>query len=365
MKKIRVKSLQRPYEIWTGNGLLEKAGRLAAAAGLYGKAMIVTQELPARFYLAAVRKSLARHKFSVQVHFLPDGEAAKTQKELFSLYHALARHDFERRDMLVALGGGTVGDVTGFAAASYLRGVPFINIATTLLAQVDSAIGGKTGINLEEGKNLVGAFYPPRLVVSDARALKTLPDRTLRASFGEVVKYGMIRDSGLFNFLERSRDAVLCKNPAALERIVEASSRIKAGVVSRDEFETRGERMILNFGHTFAHGIEQALHYRKLFHGEAVAAGMALASRLAVELKMFPASHYERLIGVLESFRLPVTLSGLDVEADDILWAMGRDKKKKGGVLRFVLPSRIGRVEIRAGIPERKVRKILIEGGAN
>ena len=365
MKKIRVKSLRGDYEVWTGTSLLEKVGSLVSRLGLQGKAMVVTQERVARFYLDTVLKSFRRKKISLRVYILPDGETAKSQKELFALYHELARHDFERRDVLVALGGGVVGDLTGFAAASYLRGVPFINIATTLLAQVDSAIGGKTGINLTEGKNLVGAFYPPRLVVSDIGVLKTLPDRELRASLGEVVKYGMIRDPGLFKFLERSRDAILRKDRRALERIVEISSRIKAGVVSRDEFEIKGERMILNFGHTFGHGIEQALHYRRLLHGEAVSVGMAFAARLAVELKLFPVSDYQRLLDLLKSFHLPVSLSGLGLKAENILGAMGHDKKKKGGALRFVLPVRIGKVGVRRDIPDRAIRKILIEGGAH
>ena len=364
MSEIQVKSQRGLYEILIGKALLEKTGSLLREMGLKGKGMIVAQPAVAALYLKKIEAALKAKKFEVHTYALADGEAAKSEPELFRLYHALCDRDFERCDFLIALGGGVTGDLTGFAAATYLRGVPFVNIPTTLLAQVDSAIGGKTGINLREGKNLVGAFYPPRAVISDITTLKTLPERELHASLAEVVKYGMIRDARLFRFLERRGESILAKEPASLEKIVEASAAIKAEVVSRDEYETKGERMILNFGHTFAHGFEQALHYSKLLHGEAVSIGMVCAAQLAVKLKMFPPDDWERLVSVLQHFRLPVSLSGLDVDRESVLLAMNRDKKKKSGKLRFVLPVEIGKVVIRDDIPLGSVQDILMEQGA-
>ena len=363
MKEIPVKSLRGNYTVLTGSALLEKSGRLLRRFGIQGKAMIVTQKSIAALYLKKLTQGLSAKKIDFQTHFMAAGETAKSEMELFKLYHALSQFDFERRDFLIALGGGVVGDLTGFAAATYLRGVAFVNIPTTLLAQVDSSIGGKTGINLAEGKNLVGAFYPPRVVISDIAVLKSLPDRELYASLAEVVKYGAIADPQLFRFLEANAKKILAKDTASLEKIVQASAKIKAGVVSRDEFETKGERMILNFGHTFGHGFEQALGYSKLLHGEAVAVGMACAAGLAVKRKLFPEAAYERLLAVMRQLRLPVSLSGLRVDLNSVVAAMSRDKKKKAGKLRFVLPVKIGKVIIRDDISMKEVREILLERG--
>lgn len=364
MNEIKVKSQRGAYEILIGKGLLEKTGAILKETGLNGKAMITVQKSVAGLYLKKLTTSLRAKKIEVHTHTIADGETAKSEAEFFKLIHALCDKDFERKDTLIALGGGVTGDLTGFAASAYLRGIAFVNIPTTLLAQVDSAIGGKTGINLREGKNLVGAFYPPRVVISDITTLKTLPERELHASLAEVVKYGVIRDAQLFRFLENRHESILAKDPLSLEKIVGASSSIKAGVVSRDEHETKGERMILNFGHTFGHGFEQALHYSKLLHGEAVAIGMVCAAQLAVRLKIFSADHLQRLVSVLRYFRLPVSLSGLNVDLESVLLAMSRDKKKKAGKLRFVLPVDIGKVIIRDDIPSGMVQDILVGQGA-
>jgi 3-dehydroquinate synthase len=333
MKRIKVKSQRGPYEILIGKGLIGKAGAILKEAGLGGKAMIVAQPSVSELYLKPLAASLKSKKYEIHTHLLSEGEIAKSEAELFKLLNALCDKDFERKDILIALGGGVTGDLTGFAASSYLRGIAFVNIPTTLLAQVDSAIGGKTGINLRQGKNLVGAFYPPKAVISDITALKTLPMRELHASLAEVVKYGVIRDAKLFRFLEEHYDSILAKEPASLEKIVEASSAIKAGVVTRDEHETKGERMILNFGHTFGHGFEQALHYTKLLHGEAVSIGMVCAAQLAVKLKMFSETNFVRLLEVLRHFRLPVSLKGLNVDSESVLSAMSRDRKQENFVL--------------------------------
>lgn len=362
MKTIPVKSIRGNYKIVVGKGLLEKTGGFLRALGLSGKAFVVTQAPVAARYLKPVLKSLKAAKITAYVHNLPDGETAKSGAELFKIYHALLDKQFERRDTVVALGGGVTGDLSGFAAATYLRGISFVNIPTTLLAQVDSAIGGKTAINLEEGKNLVGAFYPPRIVISDIRTLRSLPERELRASLGEVVKYGMISDAKLFRFLEANMENI--SNEQVFEKIVAASSGIKAGVVSRDEHETKGERMILNLGHTFGHGFEQALEYRKLYHGEAVSVGMVCAGRLALRLKIFKAADFKQFLNLLLALRLPVSVRGLNVDLEKVLSAMQRDKKKKAGSLRFVLPTGIGKVVIRQDIPTGIVREILLEAGA-
>ncbi len=364
MKSVTVRSSRGSYPIFVGRNLLSRVGAFLASLSFHGKVMIVTQKKVARFYAKKIQTSLKRSGYLSCVHFVLDGEKAKSEKELFRLHHALSQQDFERRDMILALGGGVVGDLSGFAAATYLRGIDLIQIPTTLLAQVDSSIGGKTGINLSEGKNLVGAFYPPRLVVSDVAVLGTLSDLEFRASLAEVIKYGIIRDPALFRFLEKNRDPILKKRPQDCAYLVLASSKIKAGVVSRDERETKGERMILNFGHTFGHAFEQCLHYKRLVHGEAVAIGMAAAARLAARLKMLSASDEQSIISIIRRFHLPISLRGLGLSTKQILLAMNRDKKKKAGKLRFVLPQKIGRVIIRQDIPPRFIKSVLRELGA-
>lgn len=364
MKTVAVRSQKGNYSILIGASLLPQTGTALKSLGLRGKAMIVTQEKIASHYVSPLQASLRKSGIDSVIYLLPDGEEGKSQRELFRLYHALLDQDFERKDFIIALGGGVVGDLSGFAAATFLRGIAFCNIATTLLAQIDSAIGGKTGINLDEGKNLIGAFYPPKLVISDTNVFKTLPQREYQASLGEAVKYGVIRDAKFFRFFETQRKAILERNLTAVSKIVYVSSKIKADVVSRDEFETQGLRMILNFGHTFAHGIERELHYRKLFHGEAVAIGMMCASRLARKLKMFDAKSEERLLNLLLSFHLPASFSGLGLYARDLMESMTHDKKKKGGKLRFVLPVALGKVVVREGISDKIVSNVLVELGA-
>jgi 3-dehydroquinate synthase len=364
VKTIVVKSLRGTYKIVTGSGLLEKSGSLIAAAGVRGKILVVTQKNIAKWHLQKVEVSLKKSGFTSQVYYLPEGETAKSSDELFKLYAFMLEKGFERRDAILALGGGVTGDLSGFAAATYLRGIAFLNAPTTLLAQVDSAIGGKTGINLKEGKNLVGAFYPPKVVISDVQPLTTLPARELQAALAEVVKYGVISDPKLFALLERSADKILSKDTDLLHVIVEASSRIKAGVVSRDEFETSGERMILNFGHTFGHGFEKAFDFKKLLHGEAVSIGMVCAARLAAEMKMLPGAEVERIENLLRSFGLPLSIAGMNAKASDITAAMMHDKKKKAGKLRFVLPVKIGKVVVRDDVPARLIEKIILEAGA-
>jgi 3-dehydroquinate synthase len=363
MNVIRVKSLRGSYGVYVGGGLLFRAGRILNSLGLRGKVMVVTQAKIARFYFKRVREALCAAGYRVFLHRVPEGEQAKSQKELFGIYQTLLENGFERRDIIFALGGGVVGDLAGYAAASYLRGVPFVNAGTTLLAQVDSSIGGKTGINLPEGKNLVGAFHPPRAVLSDTGVLKTLPPRELSAALAEAVKYGVIRDLEFFGTLEAKKLEIKAGNPALLEKVVLTSAKIKAETVGRDEFESGTERMTLNFGHTFGHGFEQAAGYRKLLHGEAVSIGMVCASRLAVRAGLFASSEAWRIENLLAGLGLPVSLESFRLRTSRVLAAMRRDKKKKSGSLRFILPVKIGKVTVRQDFPEKMLEAVMLSAG--
>ena len=364
MKTIQVKSLKGNYKICIGQGLLSRTGVLVSDIFAPGtKLMIVSQKNLAP-YLKTIAASLSKKGFKVSSHMLPDGEVAKSRAELFRLSDDLLAKGFERRDGIVAVGGGVVSDLAGFGASVYLRGIRYVNIATTLLAQVDSAIGGKTAIDLKEGKNLMGAFWPPALVISDVSVLRSLPQRELYASLGEVVKYGMIRDPALFNLLEKNCKRILRKDLGAIEKVVLACAKIKAGVVSRDEFETKGERAILNYGHTFAHGIEGALGYKGLVHGEAVAIGMMMAAQLAADLGLCSQELPWRQMKLLVAMQLPVSIKKFSLKVAAILRAMMRDKKKSKGTLRFVLPRRIGKVTVEKDISPESVRKILRLAGA-
>lgn len=359
MKTIKVTSKSGKYKIVIGRGILAGFGVfLSGILDAGARVMVVSQKNVAR-YAALVAHSLKQKGFKVFLYSLPDGERAKSDQEVFRLLHALLKKGFERKDGIVAVGGGVVSDLAGFAASVYLRGIRYVNVATTLLAQVDSSIGGKTGINLAEGKNLMGAFHPPALVISDVEVLRSLPRRELCASLAEIVKYGVIRDASLFRFLETNASRILQKDLNAIEKIVAVSAEIKAGVVSRDEFETKGERMILNYGHTFGHGIEAAAGYKKVVHGEAVSIGMAMAAHVAMELGICPRSVVERQKALLVKLQLPVSLDGLELRSAVAARAMTRDKKKAKGKLRFVLPVRIGKVVIQTGIPAGEIRNIL------
>ncbi|MEI7750621.1 MAG: 3-dehydroquinate synthase [Candidatus Omnitrophota bacterium] len=364
MKTIQVKSLKGNYKICVGQGLLAKAGM--GISGIFkpgAKLMIVSQKNLAP-YLKTIAASLSKKGFEVHSHTLPDGEIAKSGAELFRLSYDLLAKGFERRDGIVAVGGGVASDLAGFAASVYLRGIRYVNIATTLLAQVDSAIGGKTAIDLKEGKNLMGAFWPPALVISDVNVLRSLPQRELCASLGEVVKYGVICDPALFNFLEKNCKRILRRDLRAIQKVVLACAKIKAGVVSRDEFETKGERAILNYGHTFAHGIEGALGYKGLVHGEAVAIGMMMAAQLAADLGLCSEELPWRQMKLLMAMGLPVSIKKFNLKTAAILKAMMTDKKKSQGTLRFVLPKRIGQVTVEKDIPTESVLKILRLAGA-
>lgn len=343
------------YDVHIGAGLLPHAGQLLHTLGLKGKAAILADETVAPHYAETVLDSLGAAGFDVHLTTVPPGEKSKALSELRPVLSFLAKQCFERSDTLIALGGGVVGDLTGFAASAFLRGINFVQIPTTLLAMVDSSVGGKTGINLPEGKNLVGAFYQPRIVLADLDTLKTLPPRELSAGMAEAIKTGLIADADLFK--------QLCHGiPDDLAPIIKQCVAIKASVVAEDERETSGRRAILNFGHTIGHGIENALDYGDILHGEAVAIGMAAAARLSrryaeANSGEFGEAEEAAIREAITASRLPLTTTTCD--PDKIRVAMARDKKVAAGRIRWVLLPRIGDALVTADVAPELVDEAL------
>ncbi len=341
MRTLEVSLGDRSYPILIGPGIFAAASLMVGH--LAGKRVaIVTNETVAPLYLASLTNALRGQDLSVIEIILPDGEAHKTGKSLDLIYDSLMRERCDRSTTLIALGGGVIGDMCGYAAATYQRGVPFIQIPTTLLAQVDSSVGGKTGINHPLGKNMIGAFWQPRLVIADTDTLKTLPPRELSAGLAEVIKYGLIRDHAFFEWLEANMERLVSCDPVALTYAIERSCANKAEVVASDERETakEGGRALLNLGHTFGHAIETALGYGSWLHGEAVATGMQMAAHLSARLGWLASSDVARIGDLLARARLPLKAPRLG--AEKYLDLMGHDKKNVGGRLRFVLLKRIG-----------------------
>ena len=344
----------RSYPIMIGTGLLGDASSWAqvprAAQGL-----IVTNSTIAPLYAAPLERAIrARHE-TVHVVALPDGEAHKNWQTLNFIFDALLQHGCDRKTVLYALGGGVVGDMTGFAAASYMRGVPFVQVPTTLLAQVDSSVGGKTGINHPLGKNMIGAFYQPRLVVCDIDTLHTLPPREFSAGLAEVIKYGPIADTELLDWIEANMERLIRRETAALAHAVRRSCEIKAWVVGQDERES-GLRAILNFGHTFGHAIEAGLGYGQWLHGEAVGCGMVMAMRLSQRLGLVDGAWVERVTALLRQAGLPTV--GPRLGADRYLELMRIDKKSEAGQIRFVVIDKPGSASVRSA-PDNLVREVI------
>ena len=350
----------RSYDISVGQGLLPAVGPAVHAAG-GRRAIVIADAAVAGTHAAAVDASLQAAGVHVATLVVPSGEGSKSIAEAGRLWDALAARAVDRRTHVLAVGGGVVGDLAGFVAATFGRGLAFWQVPTTVVAQVDSAIGGKTGINLAGGKNLVGAFWQPAGVVADIDTLATLPAREFVSGFAEVVKYGMILDAAFFTWLEGNVGPLLAREPAALMHAVERSAALKAGVVERDERELTGLRAVLNYGHTFAHAYETAAGYGTLLHGEAVAIGMARAARLARDMGRISDELVARQDRLLLGLGLPIAPPpGVNLPADDLLAIMGRDKKAVGGELRFVLPTRIGHVDLVDGVPVAVVRSALV-----
>ena len=302
-----------------------------------------------------VRRGIGPEEAS-KLHLFDDAEAAKNLHTVESLARALTRAGADRKSLLVAIGGGVVGDVAGFVAASYLRGIALVQIPTTVVAQVDSSIGGKTGVNLPEGKNLVGAFYPPRLVITDPELLRTLPEREFRGGLAEVIKHAIIADKKMFEYLEKNLDQVKRRDRNALDELIPRNVRIKADVVSRDERES-GLREILNFGHTFAHALESVTKYRRYQHGEAVAWGMMAAALLGHEVGVTPADDVSRIVALVR--RMGPLPPWPRVSAATLIEAMRSDKKARGGKLRFVLVPRVGKAGSYDSVPMNAVIRVL------
>ena len=354
VRELQVELGERRYPIRIGRGLLDDPAALAAlVTGRH--ALVVTDANVAPHYLARVQAALAGKTTGTLV--LPAGEQEKSLARFGDVMAALAALGASRDATVVALGGGVVGDLAGFAAACWMRGVRFVQLPTTLLAMVDSSVGGKTAVDLPQGKNLVGAFHQPAAVLADVATLDTLPPRELRAGLAEVVKYGAIGDAAFFTWLEENAEALLARDPGALAHAIATSCAHKAGIVARDETE-QGERMLLNFGHTFGHAIETQQGYGGLLHGEAIAVGMVLAARLSADLGRAPWSDTARLAALLGRLELPVELPpGLSGEA--LLARMRLDKKAVSGVVRLVLWTGLGQADVVDGIADADILPLL------
>lgn len=322
--------------------------------------LLVTDRNVERPHAVQVAEGLRAAGWLVRVSVLEPGEKTKSLEHAALLYDELVDMAADRNTVVIAVGGGVIGDLAGFVAATYARGLPFVQIPTTLLAQVDSSVGGKVGINHPRGKNLIGAFHQPLGVCLDTTLLSTLPDRDYRSGLAEVVKYGVILDAEFFAYLEAQVEAINRRDPAVVERIVARSCELKADVVRQDEYERTGLRACLNYGHTFCHAFEALCGYGVLLHGEAVSIGMLCASRLAERLKRISPDVTNRQFALLTALHLPTTLpTGVKLNPDEVLACMRLDKKAVAGQLRFVLPSRMGHVETVRGVPEADVLAVL------
>ena len=348
----------RSYDVVCGRNLLDSMGDRLRASGAM-RAVVIADSAVAGTHATRVIRALRTAGIEAASLEVPSGEASKCLAQAGRLWDACAGLAVDRRTHIVAVGGGVTGDLAGFVAATFGRGLPVWHVPTTLVAQVDSAIGGKTGINLDAGKNLVGVFWQPIGVVADIDTLATLPDREFLSGLAEVVKYGMILDADFFAWLEKNADFLVGRDPTTVAHAVSRSAAIKAGVVERDERETTGLRAALNYGHTFAHAYETVSGYGTLLHGEAVAIGMARAARLAARLGRIPDEIVARQDHLLRAMSLPVDPAGSLREAGPLITVMARDKKTVNGQLRFVLPARIGHVDLVDGIDERIVRAVL------
>ena len=349
---------ERAYDIFIGPGLLSSLGERCAKTFSARKTLLVTDENVAGHHLAVAESALRSAGFTVTVCVLPPGEESKSTARLASLWEAAVKAKLDRKSFFVALGGGVIGDLAGFAAASYLRGVPFVQVPTSLLSMVDSAVGGKTGINLPQGKNLVGAFHQPALVLADLQALDTLPAREFSSGMAEVIKYGVIRDRKLFETIERNVEAIRALRPDLLKQLVRRSCEIKAEVVREDEREL-GVRALLNYGHTLGHAIENVSGYGECLHGEAIAIGMVYAARISERLLGLSAADTQRQIDLFRAFDLPVTWRGM--KWIPLFEAMTVDKKAENALPRFVLAESIGRATLPRDVEVEYLKSVFEE----
>ena len=357
MKIVPVPLKSNKYDIVIGHNTLSQLGRRLKNLKIGQDAVIITNPAIHKLHGKALISSLKKSGFSAKVLEVPAGERSKSAKVAFRLIEEIARYDRMKKIFIIALGGGVVGDLAGYVAAAYKRGIPYVQVPTTILAQVDSAIGGKVAIDLSVGKNLVGAFYQPKLVWSDVAVLSTLTRRQVRNGLAEVVKYGVIADKSLFQSVFHNCKKLLNKDDKAFAYVVECSSRIKRNVVLVDEKETKGIRAILNFGHTVGHAIEAAGRFNRYHHGEAIALGMRVAANISFQKKLCTASEVAKLNGLLSCIGLPERIQ--KIKAEDILRHMQHDKKFLSGKNRFVLMVQIGKVKILEGIPTTVITKAI------
>lgn len=348
---------ERSYPIHIGNGILSQS-QIILKHLPRKRVAIVTNTTVAPLYLERLRSALESHGVASIPIILPDGEEHKNWQTLNLIFDTLLENRCERSTPVIALGGGVVGDLAGFAAATYLRGVPFIQFPTTLLAQVDSSVGGKTGINHPLGKNMIGSFYQPKAVVADSTTLDTLPERELRAGIAEIIKYGLIRDPVFFDWIEQNMAKLLARDSEILIEAIRRSCMNKAEVVQTDERES-GVRALLNLGHTFGHAIENAMGYGRWLHGEAVAAGTVLAAELSARMNMIDRIEVERIRRIYVLAGLPVVAPSLGPEK--YLSLMGLDKKVEGGKMRFILLRRIGEAMVHSFVPAEVLAETLVE----
>lgn len=372
MRKIVLSLKNVKSEIFIGQELLSKVGQFFTKSNFPNRVVIITDKVVAKLYLQVLKHSLRSKGFKVDVLVVPNGEKTKSLKSAEVIYKKLLELKVHRDSTIVALGGGVVGDLAGFVAATYMRGVNFVQCPTTLLSQVDASIGGKVAVNLEEAKNIIGAFYQPRFIFSDITVLITLPPTEVRNGLSEIIKYGIIKDPKLFQFLEYRLNGL--KKPKLTdfddfkklldiwEFIVYSSARIKAAIVESDEKEITGKRMILNFGHTIGHAIEALNNYKGITHGQAVSIGMVAASKISSTLKICKNDIPEKLEKLLEFAGLPTRITRLG--SDDIIAKLILDKKVRENKINFVLPKTIGSVVIKNDVPIKVVREVLKEIGA-
>jgi len=358
VRTVRVPLGNRSYDIKIASGLIRKLGAECKRLKLGHRCAIITDTNVGREYAKPVYNSLLRAGFEPSLLLVPAGETAKSLKSVQSCYDRLASHRLERKSFIVALGGGVVGDLAGFVAATYMRGMPFVQVPTTLLAQVDSSVGGKVGVNLKAGKNLVGAFYQPKLVLCDLDALASLPTREFRAGLAEIIKYGIIYDAALFERLERDMSKLLRRESKPLGDIIARCCQIKSDVVGQDETES-GLRAILNFGHTIGHGLEAISSYGKYLHGEAISIGQVAAAKLSHELLGLPVADVKRITDLFKRAGLPTKVNLNGGQRPKLFAAMKLDKKVSDGEIKFVLARRIGKVAWGQRVPTSELIKAL------
>jgi 3-dehydroquinate synthase len=355
---ITVDSRAGRYDIHIQWGALDDLGVLMHSAGVAGAAFVISDDAVGPLYGERAATSLRNAGLEASLHTFPAGESSKSLDTVRGIYDWLLHHHAERASTIVALGGGVVGDVAGFAAATYLRGVPLVQVPTSLLAMVDASIGGKTGVDHARGKNLIGAFYPPRIVVSDPSLLTTLPPRGLRDGFAEAIKHALIADPGMLDLLESEANRLLAVEAELMVEFVGRNAAIKANVVTQDEREG-GLRMILNYGHTTAHAIEAVTGYERVMHGEADSVGMTVAAEIGRRMGVTPASVGERQARIFERYTLPTRMPGLDVAA--VIGAMAYDKKVASKTIRWILLEAEGKPVIRDDVPMDVVRNVLAD----